>query len=170
MNDAIYTRVYDTPCGKIVLGSFRDKLCLCDWLVSRHRERNDRRVMYAFDADVEEGASDVINQAIAELDEYFEGRRKSIDVPYQLVGTEFQIRVWHALCEIPYGATKTYFGIAEKIGNRNSVRAVAQAIGANPIALVVPCHRVIGADGSLTGFAGGLEAKKMLLQLEADNR
>lgn len=169
MNNTIYTQIYDSPCGRIVLGAFGDKLCLCDWLDSRLRGRNDRRIMRALGANIEDGVTDVANQAMRELDEYFTGCRKSFDVPVQLVGTEFQLSVWRALCEIPYGATATYLEIADKIGNRKGVRAVAQAIGSNPIAVIVPCHRVIGTDGSLVGFAGGLEAKKFLLQLEALN-
>lgn len=170
MNNTIYTQTYDSPCGKIILGALGGKLCLCDWLDSRLRGRNDRRVMRTFGANIEDGVSEVVNQAMAELNEYFAGRRKLFDIPIQMAGTEFQTGVWHALCEIPYGETATYLEIAEKIGNRKGVRAVAQAIGVNPIAVIVPCHRVIGTDGSLVGFAGGLEAKKILLQLEARNR
>lgn len=169
MNDVICTKVYDSPCGKLVLGSIGDRLCLCDWLDSKRRERNDKRLMRAFNAKMKEGVSDVLNLATTELDEYFAGHRKSFSVPFLLAGTEFQTSVWQALCEISFGATTTYLEIADRIGNRKGVRAVAQAIGSNVISIIVPCHRVIGANGNLTGYAGGLEAKKMLLKLEAKN-
>ena len=101
-----------------------------------------------------------------QLSEYFRGERKDFDVPLDSQGTPFQKIVWDALTEIPFGATISYRQLAERVGKPTSFRAVAQAVGANPIAIVVPCHRVIGSDGSLTGFAGGLEAKKTLLTLE----
>ncbi len=169
MNDVICTKVYDSPCGKLVLGSIGDRLCLCDWLDSKRRERNDKRLMRAFNAKMKEVVSDVLNLATTELDEYFAGHRKSFSVPFLLAGTEFQTSVWQALCEIHFGATTTYLEIADRIDNRKGVRAVAQAIGSNVISIIVPCHRVIGANGNLTGYAGGLEAKKMLLKLEAKN-
>ncbi len=101
-----------------------------------------------------------------QLDEYFSGSRKDFTVKLKLRGTPFQIDVWNALRKIPYGETRTYKEIATQIGRPQAFRAVGQAIHNNPIAIVVPCHRVIGSDGSLTGFAGGLELKKRLLELE----
>ena len=102
----------------------------------------------------------------AELDEYFGGRRRTFDIPLLTVGTDFQKSVWQALLEIPYGETRSYMQIAERIGTPKGVRAVAQALGANGISILIPCHRVIGADGTLTGFAGGLDAKRRLLETE----
>jgi len=111
--------------------------------------------------------SDTVYEQICE---YMAGRRKSFDFPYELKGTEFQKRVWEELCNIPYGETRTYKQIAEAVGNPKSSRAVGAANGKNPIWIVIPCHRVIGADGSLTGYAGGLELKKALLELEKDKQ
>lgn len=108
----------------------------------------------------------LLEKAEIQLSEYFRGERHNFDLPLASVGTEFQKSVWDALTEIPFGATISYRQLAERIGRPTAFRAVAQAVGANPIAVVVPCHRVIGSDGSLTGFAGGLEAKKILLTLE----
>lgn len=101
-----------------------------------------------------------------QLEEYFEGQRRAFDIPLDLRGTEFQRTVWQALQEIPYGTTKSYSDIAKAINRPKAVRAVGGAIGANPVPIVVPCHRVIGKDGSLTGFAGGLDIKRQLLKIE----
>jgi methylated-DNA-[protein]-cysteine S-methyltransferase len=104
-----------------------------------------------------------------ELAEYFRGQRKTFVQPLDLYGTPFQMSVWNALREIPYGQTKSYSEIAEHIQKPASVRAVGAAIGANPVLIVVPCHRVIGKNGTLTGYRGGLEMKKQLLQLESES-
>ena len=104
---------------------------------------------------------------LGQLQGYFKGERRSFDVPLEPVGTAFQRQVWRALAEIPYGETTTYAAIARSIGNPNSVRAVGAANGKNPISIIVPCHRVVGADGTLTGYAGGLPNKRRLLELEA---
>jgi methylated-DNA-[protein]-cysteine S-methyltransferase len=102
-----------------------------------------------------------------ELCEYFAGKRTSFSVPLDATGTEFQKRAWAALLTIPYGETRSYGALARQIGNSKASRAFGAANGRNPISIVVPCHRAIAADGALTGFAGGLEAKRYLLSLEA---
>lgn len=104
--------------------------------------------------------------AIAQFEEYFAGARRRFDLQLAPEGTEFQRRVWDALLTIPYGTTTTYGALAARLGDRNASRAVGLANGANPLPIIVPCHRVIGADGSLTGFGGGLDVKRALLQLE----
>lgn len=114
-------------------------------------------------------ADDAFSNARQQLTEYFAGTRKEFDLQLAPRGTEFQLAVWQALAEIPFGETRSYAEIAERIGRPKAVRAVGSANGNNPIAIVVPCHRVIGSNGSLTGFGGGLPAKKFLLGLEADN-
>ncbi|KAB2332116.1 methylated-DNA--[protein]-cysteine S-methyltransferase [Cytobacillus depressus] len=101
-----------------------------------------------------------------EITEYLEGKRKTFTVPFDYNGTAFQLAVWNALCEIPYGQTKSYSDIANSINNPSAVRAVGAAIGANPVLITVPCHRVVGKNGSLTGYRGGLEMKTQLLDLE----
>lgn len=103
---------------------------------------------------------------IEELKQYFEGGRTSFSIPFDIKGTNFQQKVWKALCDIPYGETKCYSEIAENIGNANSTRAVGVAIGKNPLSVIIPCHRVIGKNGSLTGFSGGLDVKAKLLRHE----
>lgn len=105
-------------------------------------------------------------EVIRQLKAYFRGELKEFDLPLAMDGTEFQLRVWNALRTIPYGETISYAQLAERIGNPKAVRAVGLANGSNPIPIIVPCHRVIGSNGSLTGFGGGLSTKKMLLELE----
>jgi len=118
----------------------------------------------------EEGAvTEVLDRTAAQLGEYFAGRRRTFDLPMAPVGTPFQHRVWAALCAIPYGQKASYGDIARRLGlGPSGSRAVGLANGSNPISIVVPCHRVIGADGSLTGYGGGLERKQFLLDLESD--
>lgn len=118
-------------------------------------------------ADVREGEDAVVVRARCQLQEYFAGERQDFDLPLSPSGTDFQLRVWAALRDIPYGRTASYGQIAASLGaSAGASRAVGSANGANPIAIVVPCHRVIGADGTLTGYAGGLERKRTLLELE----
>lgn len=112
----------------------------------------------------------IILKAKAELEEYFAGKRKSFSVPLNPRGTPFQMNVWKALCGIPYGETASYGEIAERIGNGKACRSVGMANNRNPIAIMIPCHRVIGANGVLTGYAGGLDKKEFLLKLEAQRR
>ena len=108
--------------------------------------------------------------ARSQLDEYFGGERREFDLPLKLNGNSFQLAVWSALCKIRYGETVSYGHIARALGHPDAPRAVGAANGRNPVAIVVPCHRVIGADGSLTGYGGGLERKRFLLDLEAGVR
>lgn len=117
-----------------------------------------------------EGNAPVLEQAKKELTEYFAGTRKTFSVPLNPRGTDFQRAVWAALREIPYGETRSYGQIAAQVGNPKAGRAVGMANNRNPIAIIVPCHRVIGADGSLTGYAGGLNVKQELLALERRTR
>ncbi len=109
------------------------------------------------------------DKAFTQLCEYFAGKRKHFDVPYTLTGTDFQKKVWQALCEIPYGETRSYKDIAMAVGNDKASRAIGLANNKNPVTIIVPCHRVIGSSGKLVGYAGGLEMKKFLLAMEAQN-
>jgi methylated-DNA-[protein]-cysteine S-methyltransferase len=114
--------------------------------------------------------NELIRQVFAQLDEYFRGERQTFDFPYKLHGTAFQKKVWAALCQIPYGETRSYKEIAEAIGHPKAYRAVGLANNRNPIVIAVPCHRVIGANGSLVGYGGGLDMKQALLQLETKHK
>ena len=108
--------------------------------------------------------------AIEQLGEYFSGKRKTFDLPLDLQGTAFQLQAWHALLEIPFGETRSYAEQAALINNPKAVRAIGLANGKNPVSIIVPCHRVIGKNGTLTGYGGGLERKRFLLELESGNQ
>lgn len=113
-----------------------------------------------------EDASSVIDLAQVQLAEYFDQRRQVFTIPLRLIGSEFQTLVWHALTKIPYGKTIPYGDIAREVNSPKAVRAVGGAVGANPLSIIIPCHRVVGANGSITGYGGGYAAKRRLLALE----
>ena len=113
------------------------------------------------------GDEEILAAAVRQLDEYFAGERRAFDLPLDLSGSEFQQSVWAQLRRIPYGETVSYSQLAERIGRTDIVRAVGAAVGRTPVPIIVPCHRVVGADGSLTGYGGGLPRKRALLDLEA---
>lgn len=129
-------------------------------------DANWKRVLASFDYTPVEREHPVLKQAIEELQEYFAGERKDFTVPLAMQGTDFQYTAWCALQEIEYGKTASYREQAEKMKKPKAMRAVGKANSMNPIAILVPCHRVVGADGSLTGYAGGMDVKKALLDLE----
>ena len=156
----------ETPWGELVLGAFDGQLCLCDWRLRKRRAAVDARVQKKLSAEFVQRDNPVLEAARRELRQYFAHERKTFDVPLMLVGSAFQQRVWRALLEIPFGQTTSYLALAETIADRNSVRAVAAANGANGLSIFVPCHRVIGSNGDLVGYAGGLRTKADLLGLE----
>ena len=158
---------YNTPCGTLRLGAIDGKLCLCDWVDGWHWQATENRLKRLLKADFVEQPSEVIGHAIRQLDEYFRRERKTFDLPLLFAGSEFQKRVWDELQRIPYGITVSYADVARRIGMPKAVRAVANANGANPISIIAPCHRVIGSNGSLTGYGGGMETKRFLLELES---
>ena len=162
----ICIQYYNSPCGELILASMGNELCLCDWNGMPCAERNLRRIRRYVNKDFRKETSPVIEQTKRQLDDYFAGNRKEFDIQLHTFGTDFQNRVWKALLDIPYGKTRTYMEIAKSIDNAKGVRAVAQAIGANSLDIIVPCHRVIGSNHSLPGFAGGLDKKRFLLELE----
>lgn len=149
MKNCIY---YDSPIGRLGIAEENNEICLI-----------------TFD-DLPEGCrikeTPLLKKAVYELDEYFNCGRKSFDLPLSLKGTDFQIKVWYELMNIPYGKTMSYGELAEKVGNKRACRAVGMANNKNPIPIIIPCHRVIGKNGSLTGYAGGLNKKQFLLKLE----
>ena len=162
----INIQYFNSSCGLFVLASFGDKLCLCDWSNNPCAERNKRRIERYLNASFKIETTSVLEEAKRQLDGYFAGNRKAFTIPLHLVGTDFQQQAWNELLNIPYIATTSYKEIAQNIGKPKAVRAVAAAIRANGISILIPCHRVIGSEKSLTGYAGGLKAKKMLLQIE----
>lgn len=163
---AIQFQYYQSPVGELKIASFQDKLVLADWRYRKMRHSIDQRLMKALDSDFVEFRTQVVEKTIHQLDQYFNGKREKFDLPLHMVGTEFQQSVWRQLQEIPYGETRSYLKLSQDLGNEKAIRAVASANGANGISVIIPCHRIIGANKELVGYAGGLPAKKKLLELE----
>ena len=163
----IFTNIFITSSGELIPGSFNDRLCLCDWRYREMRRVIDGRIRQGLDADYEDGTTEVIKETIKQLKEYFARERKGFTVPLAVDGTDFQKKVWYEIAKVKYGSTESCLGLAGNI-NKKPVRTVAAANGANAISVFIPCSRIIGSDGELTGYAGGLNVKKNLLQLEAD--
>jgi methylated-DNA-[protein]-cysteine S-methyltransferase len=157
---------YHSPLGDLILGSFENKLCLCDWFHRTNRAAIDTRLRKGLNAEFSEEKDQVIEMAVFQLEEYFQGRRRIFKLPLLMIGSDFQKKVWQALLEIPYGKTETYAALSERLKNPLGIRAIASANGANALSILVPCHRVIGADGKMVGYAGGLRVKKKLLLME----
>lgn len=157
----------DTPIGDMIAAATDTHLVLLEFAHRRTLDRQLERAARATGLRFERGDSPMLGRLRAELAEYFRGERRAFEVPLHAPGTPFQMRVWAELLRIPSGSTTSYARIARAIGRPSAVRAVAGANGDNRIAIVIPCHRVIGSDGSLTGYGGGLWRKKKLLELEA---
>lgn len=164
--EQLHIQYFKTPVGEMVLGSLGPELCLADWRYRRMRGAVDKRLLAGLQATYLERDSPVLAETRRQLDQYFARERQTFDLPLRLVGTEFQQRVWQALLQVGYGTTATYLGLAQALGNRDAIRAVAAANGANAISIIVPCHRIVGSSGELVGYAGGLPAKQKLLALE----
>ncbi len=165
----VYLQYFHTPYGELVLGESGGELCLCDWKYRKMREQIDSRIQTGLQAEFKLEETDLLDEAKSQLNEYFAKERTTFDLPLLFVGSDFQKSVWEKLLTIPYGKTTSYLELSRTLGDEKAIRAVATANGANAISIIVPCHRVIGSDGSLTGYAGGLNAKQKLLQLEGMN-
>lgn len=167
----IITRTYNSPCGEMLIGVYDGKLCLCEWLSGKSNDAIHRRICRELksamvDDDGLTPESKVLDECSRQLDEYFRGERTDFSLPLLTVGTEFQKRVWSELMKVPYATPLSYGELAQRIGMPSAVRAVANANGANAISIFIPCHRIIGTDRSLTGYGGGLPAKRHLLDVE----
>jgi len=162
----INIQYFNTPVGELILGSFEGKLCLADWRYRKMRESIDNRIQKGLKAEYVEADTEVLEQARQEFLEYFDYKRKTFDTPLLMVGTDFQKSVWQGLIDTPFGTTSSYLELAKRIGNEKAVRAVATANGANSISVMIPCHRIIGSNGDLVGYAGGLDVKQKLLEIE----
>ncbi|HUT80314.1 MAG TPA: methylated-DNA--[protein]-cysteine S-methyltransferase [Candidatus Bathyarchaeia archaeon] len=146
---------YESPIGTLEIIGTKNSILSCNFTDEIKKEKAD---------------SDILHQAIIQIDEYFKGKRIIFDLKLDLIGTDFQKRVWQAVMQIPYGETISYKTLAQKIGNIKAVRAVGNANGKNPLSIFIPCHRVIGSDGSLIGYGGGLDRKKWLINFELKNK
>ena len=155
-----------TPLGPMVVGVTDDGVCLLEFADRRMLETQLQRLRRHLGCVFVPGTHRLIDDLGRELDEYFRGERLAFDLPLLLPGTDFQRRVWHRLLDIPAGKTRSYTDIAIAVERPEAVRAVGRANGDNRIAILVPCHRVVGADGRLTGYGGGLWRKQRLLEIE----
>jgi methylated-DNA-[protein]-cysteine S-methyltransferase len=162
----IITQFYHSPVGELVLGSFEDQLCLCNWRDKKNKVAIEKRLFKHFKGSYSEGSNTLLSTTTKQLDEYFNGQRTEFNLPLILAGTEFQKKVWQTLQTIPYGHTYSYLNLAQKLGKDSAVRAVANANAANALSIIIPCHRIIGNNGKLVGYAGGLDTKQRLLTLE----
>ena len=152
MSERLDQKSISSPIGRLTLVASEHGLRAVDWGAATKRRKQD---------------SPLLQAAAMQLEEYFAGTRRALDLPLDLRGTPFQLRAWRALAEIPFGTTVTYGEQARRIGVPRAVRAIGAANGRNPLPIVLPCHRVIGADGSLTGYGGGLDVKRWLLAHES---
>lgn len=164
MTTTLSMTTLDSPVGRLRLVAHDDGLLAILW-----PDEREGRVKFSSEP-APTRRHPVLEEAARQLDEYFEGTRESFDLPLDPIGTEFQRAVWLALAEVPYGETSTYGKQAANIGRPTAVRAVGAANGRNPLSIVLPCHRIVGANGKLTGFAGGIETKRWLLDHEKNNR
>ncbi len=169
MENKINVAYYKTKIGELIIGSYDDKLCILDFRYRKMRTSVDNRIKKLLKADFIDREDEIIIKTKQQIDEYLEGKRQEFNIPILLLGTDFQKQVWNELLKVKYGETSTYLDIAKRIENPKAVRAAASANGANAIALVVPCHRIIESNGEFGGYGGGISVKKRLLNLEAQN-
>ena len=165
----IYFQYYKTKIGELILGSFENKLCLLDFRYRRMRTTVDNRLKRELNAEYIEQDTNILKETRKQIDEYLIGERIKFEIPILMVGSDFQKQVWNALIAVNYGEVATYLDLAKSIDNEKAVRAVASANGANSIGIIIPCHRIIGSNGDLVGYGGGLPIKKRLLNLEKKN-
>ncbi len=170
IKDVIKICLIETELGTMVAGSTSKGLCMFEFIDYKHIDLELRQLVSVFNVPLVKGNSPYFDLLRIQLKEYFSGKRFNFDIPLDLAGSEFQKSVWLSLLNIPYGSTTSYGEQAKAMGKPSSVRAVANANGKNKISILIPCHRVIGSDGSLTGYAGGIWKKKKLLELEQMNK
>lgn len=162
----IYIQTYTSPIGELIVGDYNGQLSICDWKHRKMRAEIDQRITKGLNCTFEIKETTLIETVIKQLKEYFSGERETFEIPLLLIGTDFQKQVWNELQKIPFGKTETYLNLSRMLNNEKAIRAVAAANGANAIAIIVPCHRIIGSNKKLVGYAGGLKAKQKLLQIE----
>ena len=162
----IKTTTIETPIGEMAAASTREGICLIEFNDRLNLDTEFEDIAWMFNTTAEHGSNKHLRMLKKQLKEYFKGKRKEFSLSLITPGTEFQQTVWNTLRKIPYGTTISYMEQAKSINNPGAVRAVASANGSNRIAIIIPCHRVIGSDGSLIGYGGGLERKKWLIDHE----
>ena len=167
MHQQINTIIYASPAGELLLGEYENKICICDWMHADIKHSIQRLEKHLHTTCIANNDSPLLKDACSQLNEYFNGCRKTFELSFLLTGTPFQKSVWNLLLDIPYGKTESYASLAQRMGNSKATRAVASANGANIISIFLPCHRVIGSNGKLTGYSGGLDTKRKLLEIES---
>ena len=160
--------IYKSPLGSIILISHQGEIVYCNW-DSEECSLKETAILKHCNNQVSEKDSLLILEAVEQLDSYFFSKSDKFDLPIKLIGSHFQQKVWNALKLIKYGETVSYKELAETIGRPSAVRAVANACGKNPVAIIIPCHRVVSSSGNLGGYTGGIEKKKALLKIEKIN-
>jgi methylated-DNA-[protein]-cysteine S-methyltransferase len=166
MMNNIFFHHYHSPLGELLIASYNKQLCLCDWAHKTNSELRLHRIAKHLNASLLEQIDDTLTEAITQLDQYFLRDRTLFTLSTLLIGTVFQQSVWNALSTVLFSQTVSYQTIANQIGKPKAVRAVANACGANPLSIIIPCHRIIGSNGKLVGYAGGVDIKQGLLKLE----
>jgi len=162
----IITKQVPTPIGDLLAGAMEQGVCLLEFADRPRVSRLKQRLSKTIHAKFVQGENSHLSLLEEQLSQYFEGKRKLFNLPLALQGTSFQMNVWEALLHIPYGSTRSYQAQARIIGKPKAVRAVGKANGDNPVSIVIPCHRVVGKNGNLTGYGGGLWRKRFLIDLE----
>lgn len=162
----IAAKSIETPLGTMIAAATDSGICSLEFSDCRMLDHNYKQICKRFDLPILPGTNKLLDELQSELHSYFKGLLKYFTVPLQMVGTPFQERAWNELLKIPYGKTISYEEQARRMGNANAVRAVGRANGMNLINILIPCHRVVGKDGQLTGYGGGLWRKRLLLELE----
>ncbi|HYK42137.1 MAG TPA: methylated-DNA--[protein]-cysteine S-methyltransferase [Thermoanaerobaculia bacterium] len=167
MTPPILVARIESPLGPLTAAATRDGICMLEFTGPKRLPLQLAALRRRFRAEVASGRNRHIGRLEHQLAEYFAGRRRRFDLPLVIPGTPFQLRVWRALARIPYGETRTYGDLARRLGVPSATRAVGHANGSNPISILLPCHRLIGSGGDLTGYGGGLWRKRRLLELES---
>ena len=167
--EIILTTTFSTPLGEMFAATSKKGIVMLCFFTPFNIEAKIQTLKNTLDAEVIPGNSEIFDVLKIQLEEYFNKKRKTFEIPFQLIGSPFQIQSWKALLDIPYGKTISYKEQAIKIQNEKAHRAVANANAQNMIAILVPCHRVISSDGKLNGYNGGVEKKEFLLKLESSN-
>ncbi len=166
MLEPIKVQLVKSELGELIIGEIDDQICMADHRYRKLRRQIDSRVQQLSGRQFTEGTSPIIEECLAQINAYALGELREFQLPIKFIGSDFQISVWEQLLKIPYGEIRSYAQLANAIGSPNAVRAFGSANGANAISFIVPCHRVIGQNHQLTGYAGGLSLKKRLLLLE----
>lgn len=166
MKIKIYTTVMESTLGRITLGSTNKGLCLLEFDDEKRINNHFSQFKKYWDVEIIEEETSITTTTKNQLTSYFLNQQTTFDVPLDLAGTAFQLKVWNELLKIPFGSTRSYKEQAIAVGNLKAIRAVATANGENRISIIIPCHRVIGSDGCLTGYGGGIWRKQKLLELE----